>query len=282
MTSDVLDRLRHADPVAPGDPALDPDSPQARALLLRARAVPAPPRRRTLRVRGAAAAGLAAGGLALVALGGGSPSPVSARATVLAAADRTAAFDSGRLTRTSSIALGEYRAEATTILRFDGTRTEMVSRTREILPGGGISGPAYTTRSVGGRTYLRDDTSPGSGFRDVGPGLDAGQVAARERAAATNDELIALVREAEGVERVIDAAGEPAYRAKVALAAVQRVQPPTVLTPPPSAREPDAEATLALTLTPEGTIRRLEVERPGATEFVEWSQLGEPQPIEAP
>lgn len=285
---DVIDRLRNADPIAPGEAALDPDSPQARAMLLRARTLPAPQRRGS-RVGGAVAAGLAATALAVVVLGGGSPTPVDARAVVATAAAKTAAFDSGRVTWSTIAGNGEYRVRATNVLRFDGDRFEIVSRADEVLPSGERRSHASTFRMLEGRGYSRDDTKPGAPFEDLGPGPDdaregfapaaPGDVTAREQAAIANHGLIDLVLAARDVKRTVDAEGRAVHRATIPADALAKVDAPGILPLPPGGA-PDV--TLELTLAADETIRQLVHETAAGYQRFEWAELGEPQAIEAP
>jgi hypothetical protein len=279
-----LDLLRTLDPLAP-DADLDPDGTTARRVRLAALAaipaVAAAPRakRRPLRV---AVAATGAGALAAVALavglpggGGGPAAPADARAALLSAAERTAAFTSGHITSRMSYDKPGARIDVTRTdeTRFEGSDSaydyRSTIRTLADAPPGEHHGGS---RIVGGEAYSRDGDGPFRISADPHHGADApAEIRVRVQAA---DALAAATRAASDVtEAPVD--GGTRFTATVPADAVpDRLSPPFERT----------VATVAITATvgDDGSVRSIALRAPGEAVDVTFDALGEPQHIVAP
>lgn len=257
--------LRHADPTSPSEPRFDPDGPQARAILAAALVRDAAvPRRRALRLVPAAAIAVAAVAAAVFVLPGGA----SPRAALAAAAERTAAFDSGVIVYTGTSVAGDYRVEAEQTVRFAGADVEVQAASTEVLPDGRRLAGASTYRLVDGRHYLRE----GSGWRRLGAAGQGDSYAERVSAEVGNQALVALVSVAADVQRDGDR-----FRATVPVARLEELP-----VPPFGLTGSGHEAEIDLLLDDRGLIRRLTVSAAGSVRTVEYRDLGAPQVIAAP
>lgn len=267
---DVMTRLNAADPLSEN---LDPG--EARHLLERARTITpatrAPRRGLAVPVAGAAAVATAAA-VGVVVLGGSAPlGPGEALAR---AATRTAAFDSGVITYSLQGSGNAYVASGTQRVRFDGDDFEIVQKLTEKLPSGSTETHDITIRQVNGHEWIRKDD--GDARWDMIGNTPAGvhghgMIA---QADVDNQPLIELVKKASDVRQE-----GSTFRATVSGAALAAL---------PSApfamdRGPvPGDVAVAVTLTDDGTIGRLEIALPGSTRVAEYSELGVPQQIEEP
>ena len=280
--------LTDLDPVR--DPAreFDPASPEARAVLTRALArgaQPSPPVARTRRRRPAAIA--VAGGVALAAIGGtvglvgsGGPSPLAPGEALAQAAERTARFDSGRIVWSGwSTGPAGFRAESVNDVRFDGDRVLITSRTDERLRDGSHRLAQGDYLQIGRRHWTR---APGGDWREQPPIQQPGEFAERVRGEVGDDRLVALVRAADDVRREDDGA----LRAAIGHDELEEFArgggpaPDLAAAIPPVA--PGETVDISVRLDGEGRISRLVLRTGRVERVIEYSQLGTPQPIEAP
>jgi hypothetical protein len=272
-----LDLLRTLDPLAPGAD-LDPGGATAQRVRRAAFAttIPARTRRRPLRLALAAttAAALAAAALT-VGLSGGPAAPADARAALLSAAQRSAAFTSGHITwnMTYNNPGAKMDFDITDEVRFEGSDADIAwsSDIRSLA----TATPAEHhggSRIVGGEAYSRDGDGPFRPSPDPHHGADVpAEIAVRVRAA---DALAAAARAARDVtQSAVD--GGTRFTATVPAAAVpEQFRPPF--------RRTAESVVITATVGDDGSVRALALRAPGEVVDVAFDGLGEPQHILAP
>jgi hypothetical protein len=273
MSTDTI--LRAADPLDAAD--LDPRG--AMAARVRAGATAAPPRRagageRRVRLALAAvsATALAAVAVALALPGGTGGGPADARAALITAAEKTAAFTSGRITW--HMAFGDpssiYDVDAVNVLRYQGDDVDLDATTTEHGVGGDPAESVHRGgyRVVGGRAFTRTD--------DVWTPVET-PTGERGPAARFHEELDSAAAFADAVRA---AANVATTRLDGATGYTATVDGPSV----PEIYGPSWKGTVTLTATvgDDGVVRQLALRSATNVLEVTFEDLGAPQGIVAP
>lgn len=275
--------LELLDPTRADDPRFDPDGHHAErvrsAALARAASTPrrtAPrPRGRTA-VAGLVTACAVAAGVVVAVTATDAP---DARASLVAAAERTDGFESGRVVLTERFhdPDGRVRGHDRSEVRFDGTDLELVTRSVVELPDRKIE-RRVTVRQFDGVAYERDDTRPSAGFRRVGRVAPTSFHSQLARYAGGEG----LLRLARAADDVVEQAGPngTTFRATATVAEIEAAAPTSAgVLPGPASRRPVA---LRVDVTGDGRVRRVVTEQPGLRREIEYLDLGVAQPIERP
>lgn len=289
MTTDTtIALLRGADPLAGRRAAEDPDLDPRGAMAARvatgatARHAPTGPSRRRALPRAAAgliaAAALAAVAIAVGLPGGGGPAaPADARAALVSAAQRTAAFTSGRLTWhiTSADPASGYDVAATNVLRYEGADLDIDTTTVEHGVGGDPAAQEHAGgyRLVGGQAFQR------TGDGALTP-VAAPSGAATGGAGRFHDELLAaaaLVDAARGAAGVTQTKDGDATRFTATIAG--NAVPDAF---GPSWKTRGEPAMLTATVGDDGVVRTIALRSAAQTADVAFDDLGRPQGITAP
>jgi hypothetical protein len=285
MTTDpTLTLLRGADPLAglrAADPDLDPRGAMAARVHAGATARRDAPIRRGGGARRAVAGLAATAALAAVALAvglsGGPTAPADARAALVSAAQRTAAFTSGRLTwhLTSADPASGYDVAATNVLRYEGADLDIDTTTVEHGVGGDPAAQEHAGgyRLVGGQAFQRT----GDGALTPVPAPRDGATGGAGR---FHDELLAadaLLDAARGAPDVTQSKDGDTTRFTATLAGAAV---PDAFGP--SWKTRGAPATLTATVGADGAVRTIALRSPTQTTDVAFDDLGRPQGITAP
>jgi hypothetical protein len=274
MSTDTI--LRAADPLDPAD--LDPQGPMAFRVRAGATAPPTPrartgERRARLALAAVSVTALAAVAVALALPGGSGGGPADARAALITAAEKTAAFTSGQLTWHMAFddPRSIYDVDAVNVMRYEGDDVGSVATTTEH----GLRGKRRTTvhrggyRLVDGVAYVtRRD---GSWKREPAPPAERAPAVRLRRELDSAAAFAQLVRAAAGVttRRLAAATG---YRATIAADAV------------PKTYGPGWRGTVAVSATvgDDGIVRAIALRDRAATLEIAFDRLGQPQGIVAP
>lgn len=294
-TINNLDVLRRLDPLDMGTTAeLGPDGTvgrRVRAAAIAAAQQPglathgphATPRRPPRLALGATAvAALAVVALAVGLPGGGDgaapTTPADARAALLTAAERTAAFTSGHIVWKMSYkkARPPINVDLTNDVRFEGSDVHIVwsSRFHDTAPP--TKRPADqsgATRVVDGQVFRRYGDRPYR--RENEPDTRAEATAGVLTRMESADALTAAARAAAGVEKAT-VRGATRFSATVATADVPRQFRP------PFERKVRSVAITAIVGDDDGAVRSLALRAPGERVHVTFTALGRPQGIVAP
>jgi hypothetical protein len=283
--TDMMDLNRRLQAIDPLDPAadLDPHGPTAHRVRTAAVATPTPAPRRARRpraLRPALAAGAVAA-LAVVALAAGLPGgsdhpagPADARAALLSAAERTAAFTSGHVRWEMRYDNAAFDLASSDDVRFEGSDVAVDWRSTLRRAPGATPGEHHGgSRIVGGRAYSQDGENPYRPSPDPHHGADApAEVLVRIQAA---DALAAATRAAGDVRATPADDGATRYAATVAAADV-----PDQFAPP--FRRTAAGVAITAVVGEDGAVRSLALRAPGEAVDVSFADLGAPQGIVAP
>ncbi len=290
----TLDDLRRLDPLDMGTTAeLDPDgliAHRVRAAAIAAAQQPGlathGPRRTPRRAPRIALGATAVAALAAVALAVGLPgggdgaaptAPADARAALLTAAERTAAFTSGHIVW--KMAYNKFRPpmnfDLVNEVRFEGSDVEILwsSRFHETTPPSlRPTDRSGGTRIVGGQVFERYGKKPYRRKKDPRNSADApAGVLTRVQAV---DALTAAARAASGVQEAA-VGGGTRFTATVAAAEVpDQFRPPFTRTV--------RSVAITAIVSDDGAVRSLALRAPGERVDVTFSELGQPQRIVAP
>ena len=279
MTATAMQRLRQADPVA--DQTTGP--PEDLLAQLLAGPGPAPttsaPRLVPARRAAVALAGCAVAGAAIVVAlpGGAGPAP-DAQAQLVSAAERTAAFASGRVTLDASFTdpATDRMLRSVDATRFEGD--DVASRFQTDLRGLSRDGAAHHAegeyRLVGGQGYL--STHRGR-WQRIAPAVGMGEQRFRTQLDAA-EILVGLARDAPGVTS--ETTGDTTtFHADVPAEEIPGVFGYDWRA---TGERPDRPVRLEVLTGNGGPVRRLTLREPGRHVDVTFDGLGAPQGITAP